>query len=412
MVGCILAKTLLIIGAGPEQVPAYQIAKKRNLTIVGTDIKNNAPGLKLADFSINASTRDPVKTLSEIQNFSKSHQIDGVMTIANDVPLTVATIANYLGTKSISIKAAKNASNKYLMKKCFKEHNVACPQFQKISSLRDLIKFMKSAPEKKLYVLKPLDERGARGVLLINKNDDLKWAYKESRSYGSGDFLIIEEFIEGMQFSTESFLLDGKCYTAAVAERNYKNIKKYSPYIIEDGGDINHSQGKDLLDKIDNLILDGANAIGINEGIIKGDLVLDRNGDPLIIEIAARLSGGWFASHQIPAATNIDLISAVISYSLNEKIAEEDLMPFFKKSTSIRYWYPDQGSIKEINGIDKLESTPGIIKYGFFNKVGDIQKNIRMHSDRFGYVIVQGKSNNECKDRMNKALSSINIIVK
>ena len=81
MVGCILAKTLLIIGAGPEQVPAYQIAKKRNLTIVGTDIKNNAPGLKLADFSINASTRDPVKTLSEIQNLGLFEDISQSITL-------------------------------------------------------------------------------------------------------------------------------------------------------------------------------------------------------------------------------------------------------------------------------------------------------------------------------------------
>ena len=157
MAECILAKTLLIIGAGAEQVPAYEIAKKRNLTIVGSDIDKDAPGLKLADFSLIASTRNPTDTLHQVKEFSKIHEIDGVMTIANDVPLTVATVADYLGLKSIGIQAAKNASDKYLMKKCFQENNVACPKFKKINSLEELIEFMKNADSNKQYVLKPID---------------------------------------------------------------------------------------------------------------------------------------------------------------------------------------------------------------------------------------------------------------
>ena len=132
---------------------------------------------------------------------------------------------------------------------------------------------------------------------------------------------------------------------------------------------------------------------------------------PKIKRKPARLSGGWFASHQIPTATNIDLISEVISYSLNEKIKVKNLIPSIKKSTSIRYWYPKKGKIKEIKGIKKLESMPGLIKYGFFNKIGDIQKEVKMHSDRFGYVIVEGKDSIECLKRVNKALSLIEIEV-
>lgn len=411
MVECILAKTLLIIGAGAEQVAAYEIAKRRNLIVVGSDIDPNAPGLKLADFSIHASTRDVSQTLLEVKKFSKVHPIDGVMTIANDVPLTVAKVADMLGIKSIGIPAAINASDKYLMKKCFQKNNVACPTFKKINSLDDLIQFMQKTPKNKEYVLKPIDGRGARGVLLINKKIDLEWAFNESMSNGSKNFLILEEFIKGKQFSTESFLKNGKCYTAAIGERNYKDIQRYAPYIIEDGGDINNNQKRLLLDKIDTLVLDGAKAMGINEGIIKGDIVLDKNGNPQIIELAARLSGGWFASHQIPAATNINLISSVISYSLNEEIDCKDLIPSAKNAISIRYWYPNPGIIKEISGIRKLESIPGLIKYGFFNQIGDVQKEIKMHSDRFGYVIVKGKNQKECSKRINDALSSIHIKV-
>ena len=54
-------KTLLIIGAGIEQIPAYQIAKKMKLKIIGTDINPKAPAFKYADKKIIASTRDAKK---------------------------------------------------------------------------------------------------------------------------------------------------------------------------------------------------------------------------------------------------------------------------------------------------------------------------------------------------------------
>jgi len=411
MAECILAKTLLIIGGGEEQIPAYQAAKAKGLNIVGTDMNLNAPGLELADYKLQASTRDPIGTLQRVRELTKDIQIDGVMTIANDVPLTVATVANFLQSPSIGINAAKNASDKHLMKKCFQTDGVACPNFYIIHSLQDLQRVMNDSRASMKFVLKPIDGRGARGVLLINKEENLDWAYTEAMSHGSKEYLILEEFIEGKQFSTESFLLDGKCFTAGIAERNYKNIDKFAPYIIEDGGDINYSLDANILDRIDDLILRGAKSMGIFNGVIKGDIVVDHLGNPQIIELAARLSGGWFASHQIPEATGIDLISATISFSLNEKIDEKLLLPTIKHATSIRYWYPDPGKITKIDGIKCLELSPGLIKYGFFKNQGEFQDEIKMHSDRFGFVIVKAANAKECSKRVKQALSCIKIEV-
>ena len=41
-----------------------------------------------------------------------------------------------------------------------------------------------------------------------------------------------------MQLSTESFILNNKCFTPAIAERNYSRLDQFKPYIIEDGGTI------------------------------------------------------------------------------------------------------------------------------------------------------------------------------
>lgn len=404
-------KTLLIIGGGIEQVPAYICAKKRGLKIVATDISPSAPALIYADHIIIASTKDPDTTLEKVINFSKNQKIDGVMTIANDVPYTVSLIANELNLPSISVESAKLFSNKVLMKKKFKENNILCPWFLPITSFDQFYEAVKDRHKSK-YVLKPIDGRGARGVLIIDDKTDLNFAFKESKNFGDTGKLILEKFVYGTQLSTESFILNDVCYTPAISERNYSRANDFYPYIIEDGGTIPALISDNLKLEINNLILRGAKALGLTAGQVKGDLVIDENGNPQIIELAARLSGGWFASHQIPHSTGVNFVDIVISYSLGEKIEASKLIPKFNLGSAIRYWFPKSGKIYNVTGEYALKNIPGIIKYDFFRQIDDIQPNIRMHSDRFGYVITEGEDRKEAIDRVEKAIECISIDVR
>ena len=403
-----MAKTLMIIGAGAEQVPAYEAAKKRGLYVVGTDLNPDAPGFAYADYKLFVSTRDADATEITALKFHSQQHINGVMTIANDVPYTVARVAKAIGLPSISLGAAKCVTDKLLMKEKFSEFGVPCPWFEKVESVESLRSLIRSKPHLN-FVLKPVDGRGARGVLLINTAVDLEWAFNESKRWGDNGCLIVEEFIPGLQLSTETFISDGKCYTPSIAERNYSRFNQFLPNIIEDGGTIPALIDAKMRVRIDELILNGAHALGIYEGIVKGDIIIDKINRPLIIELAARLSGGWFATHQIPAASGVDLVNAVISYSLGEKIDYSLLTPSLDRATAIRYWFPPPGKVQTIVGEDELKKTAGLISYGFFRKPGDIQPEIRMHPDRFGYVIVYGKNRAEALDRINTAVNSIHI---
>lgn len=398
----------MIIGAGVEQVPAYEAAKRRGLVVVGTDIKPDAPGFALADHKIIVSTRDAGATEKEAVKFHQQHPIHGVMTIANDVPYTVARVAHAIGLPSISLEAAKCVSDKLLMKEQFASHGIACPWFASVDSANQIRDFIKDGGD---YVLKPVDGRGARGVLLIDNSVDLDWAFAESRRWGDSGRLILEKFIPGMQLSTETFILGGKCYTPAIAERNYSRLEQFRPNIIEDGGTIPAPLDAAMREAIDDLILRGASAIGVTEGVVKGDIVIDQTGKPLIIELALRLSGGWLATHQIPATTGVSLVDAVISYSLGEDVSPSQLLPKYHRATAIRYWFPPTGKIQHIAGEDKLRHEPGLLSYGFFRKQGDTQPEIRIHPDRFGYVIVTGDDREEVLSRVDKALNCVQIEV-
>jgi biotin carboxylase len=407
---CILAETIMIIGAGDEQVPAYKLARSRGYIVIGTDLNIDAPGLRFADHVLIASTRDAVETARQALALNAITPINGVMTIANDVPLTVATVAEALDLKSVSLQAALNVSDKLLMKRCFSSSGVACPWFTEIFTPDDIRRYFDEDPNG-LFVVKPVDGRGARGVLLIDKDIDPTWAIQESISWGDSGRVIMERFVPGLQLSTESFLINGKCFTPAIAERNYSRLKDFLPNIIEDGGTIPATLDTFTSESINSLILRGAAAVGITEGIVKGDLIIDEDGQPLIIELAARLSGGWLATHQIRAATGVDLVSAVMEHALGHILDEQVLIPSRDSATAIRYWYPQEGKIVSIQGEDRLKQLHGLVSYGFFRKAGDFQPKVRMHPDRFGYVIVRADTRKEALALVDEALSYVDIKV-
>ena len=406
-----MKKKIVIIGAGAEQVYAYQLARKKGHYVIATDSNPKAPAIKFSDFFIMASTRDAKQTLEAIKNYcNENGKIDGIMTIANDVPYTVAFVADYFNLKGHSVESAILAHDKFLMKEAFKRHGVLSPNFWKVSNLDELKELI--AREKiEIFVIKPVDGRGARGVLMVNKTDNLEWAFNESLSWSDEKVLIVERFISGMQISSESYILDGVAYTPALSERNYSRLEEFAPYIIEDGGTIPAHIDDSLVKKINKLIECGAKAMGVLDGIVKGDIVIDNNGNPQIIELALRLSGGWFASDQIIAASGVDLTDVVIKQSLNIEITKSMLTPKFNRSTSVRYWFPRPGKIISIKGEEKIKNLPGLLKYGFFRKAGDEQPIVKMHSDRFGYVIVEGMDRIESMSRVKKALDLLIIEV-
>jgi biotin carboxylase len=401
----------MIIGGGVEQIPAYERAKNRGLRIVGTDIDPNAPALQLADHVLVVSTKDAQATALKAEEFNRIHKIDGVMTIANDVPYTVALVANQLGLPSLELHSAVLATDKLLMKDAFTKAGVECPWYSEVNSENQLAELTEDR-DRQDYVIKPTDGSGARGVLLINGQTDIKWAYAEAVKWGRSGSVIVEKFIPGLQLSSESFILDGKCFTPALAERNYSRLDQFRPHIIEDGGTIPALIDASLNEKISDLILRGALAMGIERGIVKGDLVIGEDGEPLIIELAARLSGGWLSTHQIPATTGVDLVNAVISDALGIDVKESDLVAKFNRATAIRYFFPPEGQIVAIDGLDEIARSSGVLKYGIFRQVGDFQPKVLMHPDRFGFVLVEADTREQAIELVDQAISKLTIKVK
>ncbi len=347
--------------------------------------------------------------MSAAAEFHKNiNPIDGVICVASDVPLTVAKVAEKLKLPGISIRSAKLAIDKYAMKNSFKKDKVPVPWFTIINSLIDLEKKVKGSDGFPL-VIKPVDSRGSRGVLRLLDDTDLKWAYNNAKKYSPTGRVMLEKFMPGPQVSTESIVINGLAYTIGFSDRNYEMLDRYAPHIIENGGQLPSHLDYKTKKKVKDLIQISANSMGIKNGIVKGDIVIT-DGKPYIIELAARLSGGYFCTHEIPLNTGVDLVGAAIRQALGEKIDIEDLEIKYNRPVAQRYLFPNPGKVKSFDLPDWILKDPDVSFFELRVNKGDIVKPILNHPSRAGVVITTGLEVSNAIDKANKVISSVKIV--
>ena len=111
-----MMKKIMILGASILQLPAIKKAKKMGLEVIAVDMNKDAIGFKEDGIICeNISTID----IPEIIKVAKIHKIDGIMTLASDMPIrTVAAVAKELNIVGVSENTAINATNKEVMREC------------------------------------------------------------------------------------------------------------------------------------------------------------------------------------------------------------------------------------------------------------------------------------------------------
>jgi biotin carboxylase len=257
-------------------------------------------------------------------------------------------------------------------------------------------------------VLKPVDGRGARGVLRLTEQTDLASAFAHATSQSRRGAVMVEEYLAGPQISTEGLLVNGVGTTCGFIDRNYEHLETFAPYIVENGGEQPSALALPAQRQISSVAMDAGRAMGIVSGPVKGDMVWTDRG-PYVIEIAARLSGGWMSTDQIPLGAGVDLIGCAIRLALGEEVPAEDIRPRWHRGVAIRYFFPPPGRVVSIEGADAFAHVPWVHRLGFFVAPGELVEPITDHTKRAGFVITMGATREEAVDRARSVVEDIRI---
>lgn len=409
MVGCILDKKLLVLGAGVDQIPGFLKAKEMGIYTIALDGKVNAEAFAFADESYVVS----IKHIDQIEAFLNQYKerIDGVIAFGVDIPKIIAQVSDFLNINyTVGLDSAKLSEDKYLSKVLMESLGVKVPPFSRIKTVKDVEKFVleNGFP----IVIKPLDNSASRGINLIDSLDYVQEAMNYAFENTEQEYLIVEKYLTGPQVSSESFVVEKELFNIGFADRNYEDMERFLPFIIENGGDMpskymkkEHNQKLKLyLEKI-------ARYLEIDNGVIKGDIVIHNN-ELYIIEFALRLSGGNFSTIEIPESTGVDFLKIAIKLHLGLSVELKELMILKSEHLSLRYKFLEDiksGKIKEIH-FDKLNNH--IISSSLFIKKGDMITNEKTmnHASRLASVIAKGKDKDDAILKANKYLNNLEII--
>jgi biotin carboxylase len=222
---------------------------------------------------------------------------------------------------------------------------------------------------------------------------------------------MLEEYLEGPQVSTESLVVNGVVHTIGFSDRNYDRLNQYRPHIIEDGGDLPSFLPEKSQNEIKRAVEKTAYVLGIKNGVIKGDMVLSEN-KAFIIEVATRLSGGYFCSDEIPLNTGVDFVKQAIKLALGDNIEKVELEPVYNKAVSQRYLFPEQGIVKEVFIPDWIKENSNIKRCEIRVEVGDIIHETTHHPARAGVIIATGIDRKSAIGLAIEAIENIKIVTK
>jgi biotin carboxylase len=400
-------KTLLIVSGGIEAADAARRAREMGLHIVVSDIDPNAPGFAYAHDRLIADVYGPEETARAAGRYHRgTRKIDGVLCVAADAPVTAALVAERLGLPGISVATAMLACDKLSMKRRFKECGVPVPWFAPVSSAAELDSIIAArGPD---LVIKPVDSRGSRGVQRLSRAPDLKAAFALAAKHSPSARVMVEAYLDGPQVSTESILTGGRCYTPGFSDRNYELLDVHAPFFIENGGDLPSHLPHAIQKSVKDIVARAAAALGVTDGTVKGDIVVHR-GAPYIIELAARLSGGFFCTREIPLNTGVDFIGCAIRVALGEKIAAAELEPKRQLPVIQRYAFPKPGRVVEVRGGDAAKRLPGIADVVVTAKPGDIIPPAGDKRPSAAMVLATGSTREAALDAARAGLAMIEI---
>lgn len=255
-------------------------------------------------------------------------------------------------------------------------------------------------------VIKPVNYAGSVAVSLASNPKELAKSLKTALSledylcgYSLKRAAIIEQYIEGPEFSIEGFVENGEAQIVSVTEK----ILGPHPYFVERGHIVEAHLNQRVRDKIFQYVKKIITVMKINLGPFHMEIRLDQE-EPILIEIAARLAGDHIID-LIHISKKIDLRKIMIQNYLNMPISVLQYSPpKIKKTAGIIYFIRDGlRSYNSVHGIDALKKLEGLEEYHLDIAPHEPIPEAVDYRGRIGYSIFSASSYEKLKNNLMQA---------
>lgn len=390
-------KKIIILGAGTYQVPLIKQAKKMGIYTIVVSIKGNYPGFKLADKVYYENTTD----YEAILKIAEDEKIDGIVTAGTDVAvITIGKVCDKLNLCGLSEKAATIASNKLLMKTEYEKYGVRTARFRKVGfNIDDVVKATKELNYPLIF--KAVDTSGSRGIIKVEAPENIVSAVEVVKNATRLEYFIIEEFITGIEYGAQAFVLDNKLqFCLPHGDYVFKGntgvpIGHFAPYQLSD----------QIVEDTKLQLTNAIKAMGLNNCAINADFILSDD-KVYVLELGGRSGATCLA----------ELVSIYYDYNYYEKLILAALgeFPTFESDKSIPnashlIMSDKTGELVSISNNNSPNENIAEIQIDY--NVGDKVKKFNVGPDRIGHIITKGNTLEEAVNTLDNAMKNISLSV-
>lgn len=297
--------------------------------------------------------------------------VNGVCSIASDLTnITVNYVRKKLGFFRNSDECIEVTTNKFSMRNALKNGKSPIPNYyllDKKNSTDALTNFP--------YIVKPVDRSGSRAVTLVKTPCEFDSAILESIQESFVSQAIVEEYIEGTEYSVESFSDNGIHYILQVTEKytsgspNFIEIAHIAPAIL--------SEKK--IKEIEKIVSNALTNLKVMYGACHSEIKIDSNGVIKIIEIGSRMGGDFIGSDLVCLNTKIDFLNLELLSALQISIESVELNPKINDTeTACVIFSFGKTHFELIGNLLSGDTIDSAINHRF---KGDVQSS----SERYGY---------------------------
>ncbi len=381
-------KSILVFGCGELQQSIIGRAHKKGLFVVGIDPCADAYCKDDTDAFEVVGGQDFEGTCAVVEKYG----IDAIVTAATDKPLVMmARIAEKYGFPFFSVDTARWSTDKFLMKERFELGGIPHARGRLISRVEEA--------EGLVYpvIVKPRDNSGSRGVKLCRNQEELRTSIAEALENSRLDSVLVEEFIEGPEYSIEGLHYDGKSEVIQFTEKKTTEF----PYNVELG----HKQPALLTDEqkdaIREIVAKIGSALRFENCPSHTELKINDRGI-FVIETSPRLGGDFITSTLVPLSTGINMEDQLLNLSLGEEV---DIHSGHNaKAAGVHFFCFPVGRVIKIDhhAFTNAKNWPGMYSLSIKLSEGVMIKKITSSLNRYGEFIVQANDIDELDSIMMK----------
>ena len=398
---------VIVLPGTKWQIPLVKKLKSKGYRVVVLDCYDNQPAYKYADEYYLVDILDKEKVYEIAKHYSALAVISDECDIATP---TVSWVSEKLGKPSIGCKLAELYTNKYQMRVFAKEHGLPTPLFEKCYSVTDAIAVFNMFGKK--MIMKPLDANSSRGVFSISTVEEIEEYFVESLRYSKAEkCVLLEEYIEGEEFSIDGIMTNKGYYSMAIAhKRHYIGNENLDQELIFKYSDPTFDY--DLLRQINKKYVEQT---GLEFGLTHAEYKYNSSdGQFYLIEIGARGGGNYISGVINPCLTGIESQELLIDWSLGNSLQDRYLQYLnnYKAKCAILHFFDigdKTGVIKSMKGVDYLKRNQNIKNFFFSYSIGDKVEAVKDGGNRFGYYIACCNSLEELERIQNEVKNKVSI---